>query len=588
MQYLAIVGAMASRKSRRRNGAKKSTPHSIAPDEVATTTDGATPLWMYCIAGLLIFSAVVVAYWHTLGSEFITWDDRDYIYENPLLRGPLGAIWLDLFAKKPHEQFYPVVFSSFWLEYQFVQLDPLLYHATQIALHGINAVLILFLAQSLGAPFFASIVAASLFALHPINVASVAWVSERKNTLSELFSLLALLSYIRFRKRGGPRWYLCAIVAFTLALMSKSIALMLAPTIILTDYFLDRRFCSSSLRRAVPFFALGIVMMFITMGIEQKQALSADPPDFLVRIPIAARALVHYVSKLVIPMDLLPIYPRWSFQPAEVLRNPNYFLAVSTILAAAWMLRRYRQRIDPLVTWSLCSALLSLLPMLGFYYFNYLQHSFVADHFLYHSTVGIFLALGILCDTLLRGVSVPAHAALPDGMKPRRDVSIPRMLGAYAILSAVLVGCGILTTRHASVYRNGEAFWLYTLQGNPESAAGNINLGNHYFRKGDYETSLMYYQQAARILPTHVLTRRSCAQAAEKLGRIDDAVDYYRDAIQAADATHRVLLDIRFEFADFLLKHNFKKEARAEYTAIIARSPGNERAMRALQSIRDE
>ncbi len=543
-------------------------------------------MWEYALASLVIAAATIGVYWNTLGNDFVTWDDADYVYANPLLPGGLGAIWGDFTADKPHEQYYPMVFTSFWIEYCFVKTEPYLYHATQMILHAANAVLLLLVLRQLGVRYFPAVLAAALFALHPINVCSVAWVTERKNTLSELFVLLALLLYLRFRRRAGSWRYVTALFCFALALLSKSAVISLVPILIITDRLLDRRWSVASLKRAVPFFVLAMIMAAVTLSAEQRQAKSSEPLDPQLRPFVAAAALTHYGAKLVTPTDLLPVYPRWSDNPATVLSEPRYVVSMLLVLVSGVLIYVYRRKLGGTVLWGLAVFLLMTLPTLGFKNFNFLQHSFVSDHFVYHGTPGVFLAFAVLLDRLRRGSGftlAPEETAVDH---PSPGASALRMVSVTLVAVVVVATCAVLTIRQNRVWESGVTMWEYTLLGNPDCFPANQNLGNHYARNGDFETALGYFKETIRINPTHVLRHRDCAHCCRELGRVADAIDYYRRALEVAAETNRLAVRTHTEYADYLLQLGRWQDATREYEAILWKRPDHARARAALRQLR--
>jgi len=556
------------------------------PSLVSARRVCSTPLWQYVLASLVIAAATIGAYANTLGNDFVTWDDADYVYANPLLPAGLGAIWGDFTAEEPHEQYYPMVFTSFWIEYCLVKTEPYLYHATQMVLHAANAVLLILVFRQLGVRYFPSVLAAALFALHPINVCSVAWVTERKNTLSELFVLLALLLYLRFRRRAGWWRYATALLFFALALLSKSAVISLVPILIITDRLLDGRWALASLKRAVPFLVIAMIMTAVTLSAERRQAKSGKPLDPQVRPFVAAAALTHYGIKLANPTELLPVYPRWSDNPATVLSEPRYVVSTLLVITTAVLVYVYRRKLGATVLWGLAVFVLMAFPTLGLKNFNFLQFSFVSDHFIYHGTPGVFLAFAVLLDRLRRGSGfalAPGETAVD---QPSRGTSTLRTAGVVLVAAAILVTCAALTVRQNRVWKNGVTMWEHTLRGNPDCFPANQNLGNHYARNGDFETALGYFQETIRIDPTHILRHRDCAHCCRELGRVADAIDYYRRALHIAEETNRLALRTHTEYADYLFYLGRWEDARREYEAILRKRPDHARARTVLQQLR--
>jgi len=514
-----------------------------------------------------IAALTVGVYWNTLDAGYVNWDDRGYIEQNPLVTGDggLGAIWRDVFADKPREQYYPALFSTYWIEYRIVGAEPRLYHAVQFALHAANALLILLVMRQLGMPLFVAAAVATLFAVHPIHVASVTWLAERKNTLSGLFFWAALLFYIHHRRSPAAWRYAVAIGCFVLALFSKTAVVVLVPILVLTDRLLDGRWTLASFRRATPFFALSVVMTLVTMHVEKLMARGGTPIDVALRPFVAAAALVHYVVKLVAPYPLVPIYPRWGLSLAE----PRYWISLLALAAAAAWLWRIRRRVAPAAWWGIGAFVFAAAPTLGLKHFNFLQYSFVSDHFIYLAAPGFLLVIGLL---LHRLSLVGAPAARP--------AVLPWL--ALGVIAAVL---GLLTVRQNRVWHNPETFWTHTLRYNAECFAAQYNLGNHYNRRGEYEKALERYVEAARIDDRLINTRKSCANCCRRLNRPDEAVEWYRKAVAAGQKKNPRYTRVRLELADYLRSLGRHDEAREHYEAILKVRPNDAGALAGLRAL---
>jgi hypothetical protein len=530
------------------------------------------PLLRWLVAAA-IAAAAVAAYWNTLDCGFVNWDDKPYILENPLVTGDggLAAIWTDGFRQHPTRQYYPLVWTTYWIEHRLARDLPRVIHATQLALHAATAATVWFMLLWLGAPPLAAATAALLFALHPINVASVAWMAERKNTLSGLCFWLSLTAYLQFR-RGGNTWrYVVSLVLFQLALFAKTASVVMVPILLLTDRVLAGRWQARSLLRALPFALLSLVMGAITVRVESLHAKSGEPIAILLRPLVTCAALVHEIAKTFWPLHLVGVYPRWP----ESLAWPRYWLSAGIVLAVCLLLWRFRRSIPPLVWWGVGVFVLGQALTLGFIHFNYLQFSFVADHFLYLASVGLFQLVGLAVDWLARGRR-DAPAAL----------RTPRCWVVATGTAAVLATLGVLTIRQNRVWSGTETFWRHTLAANPDCYSGNLNLGNHYFAARNYSAALPLYLEAVRIDPTMIITHRSVARTAAALGRTDEAIVYYRSGIEAQQRKQPKGVGMRLELADYLKGLGRLEEALREYNAALDMRPNHPEATRAAADVR--
>jgi hypothetical protein len=360
-------------------------------------------------ACLLIAAAAIVAYIPAFNDGFMrSWDDGVFITGNKILQAPdaLRQIWstLDLPRGYPN---YPLVFTLLRLEYISWGLNPAGYHAVNILLHALNGLLLFFVLRSLRASQGLSLVVALLFALHPMQVESVAWITELKNVLFAAFFLGAFLAYRRFRERSSWRTYLLCLILFVCALLSKTTAITLVASLFLADWIIDgRRKLRDSLPLA-PLLALGSLAAYLTTLVEYAET---SPPVALALRPfLVARTFWFYAGKLLWPHPLLPVYQRWpGIQPyrpeeAEAL-SAGFIVALLALLAALVLLWVLRRRIPPLALWGLGHFAVTMLPTLGVMHFAYQTHTFVADRYVYVALPGFFLGIGALFALSIRKV----------------------------------------------------------------------------------------------------------------------------------------------------------------------------------------
>ncbi len=580
----------------RSKGPKK--PRQVPAAEPIVPAPAPVPGNWYWLVSVLIVAAMIGLYWNIQGNEFLTFDDRKYIYENELVTGDggLAAIWGDLWNEKPKLHYRPVTFSIFWIEHALVGLRPPntedrefvnipahpLYHWTQVLFHAATAILILFVLRALRAPFLAAAFAAVCFAVHPVNVASVAWMAELKNVVSGLLFWLALLFYVLSRRRsdepagraGAPWLYAAAVAVFALALLAKVAAVVLAPILIVTDRLLDRRWSWGAVLRSAPFFALGLLAAQLTAIREASIAKSWEPIDMLLRPFIAVAALVHYVVKMFVPIKQAIIYPRW----AESLSEPRYWISLVVVIVATILIWRYRAWLGDLWLWALALFLLSVAPVLGIKYFIWMQFAFVSDHYMYYGAPGVLLLAGLLLARWCARESAEADGARHHG-------------GRLAVVSVVcllaLAGCGVRTVQQNRTWKNNVTLWTHTLRLSPDCVVCNLNMGNHYARTGDHERALQHYKEFARVRPDYIRAWTACARQARQLGLTDEVITYYQQAIAAAEAKDRPTNRIQLEYADYLQTIGLFRQALAQYEAALAKRPPNAAAIdRVIEQIR--
>ncbi|HEY3241764.1 MAG TPA: tetratricopeptide repeat protein [Phycisphaerae bacterium] len=429
--------------------------------------------WRLGWFGRLIPLVALATFLPSLRNGFTGWDDSPYIVSNPHMTTPGGLrrIW----TTPESEQYYPLTFTSYWLEYRLWGTNALGYHATNTVLHAINALLVLLWLRAMRAPRWAALTVGLLFAVHPVQTMTVAWIAERKNLLSCMFVLVSLLSWLRFR-RGGERWYAAALIAFAAALLSKSAVLTLPLALVALDRLVLRTSWRSSLLRILPMLALSVISTLVTVFFEQKFLM--HPPQPGVRPLIAAAAIWFYAFKLLIPAGLLPIYQLW--QPS--VRSVLWWLPLLGLLAGALVLWRARRRLDALVAYGLIHFVVFLLPTLGLVPFGNLAVTYVSDHYLYIACIGFFLAVV----TAFGRTRIVARA-------PRAAIALATGLAIVAYI--------VVTEIYIPVFKDPPAMWERTLTGNPECFPAQAGLGRYYAQRQDWQPALDHFRRALAILP---------------------------------------------------------------------------------------
>lgn len=468
--------------------------------------------------GFLLVGITLFAYSSAISGGFI-WDDDDYVIENPTLRSAEGlrSIWLDPSATP---QYYPLVHSSFWIEYQLWGLWPAGYHTVNVLLHIGNALLLWRLLARLEVP--AAWLAAMVFAVHPVHVESVAWITERKNVLSGFFYFTAVLSFLRYwnfsdedfstatRRRG---WYVISAICFLFAMWSKTVTATLPAALCVLIWWKRGRIQPRVLLVLSPMFVVGISLGLLTVWLEKHQ-VGAEGIDWelslIDRCLIAGRAILFYAGKLVWPVELTFIYPRWQIDSTALWQYTFPALVVATIVLL-WL---YRHRLGrgPLAAVLFFAG--TLFPALGFFDVYPMRFSFVADHFQYLASIGL-IALII--------------AAAAYGSK--------RVFSTAPVLPKVLAGLMVLalatlTWQQGRIYQGLEILWRDTLDKNWGAFLAHNNLGALLNRRGDYAEAEFHLREAVRIKPDFVDSQVNLGKAYEGQGELQKAEQSYRQATE--------------------------------------------------------
>ncbi len=460
--------------------------------------------WLFG-AGLLV--AVVLVYQPAWNGGFL-WDDAAHL-TRPELRswGGLWRIWFDPGATQQH---YPLVHSAFWVQHRLWGEGPVGYHLVNIVLHAAVALLAASTLRRLSVP--GAWLAAAIFALHPVHVESVAWISELKNTLSAALYLGAALAWLRFEERREIGPYALALALFVLALCSKTVTATLPAALLLAGWW--RRGGLSwreDVRPLLPFLVLGAAAGLFTAWVERRLVGAEGAPfelSVLERALIAGRASWFYLGKLVWPANLTFIYPRWHVDRA-VWWQYLYPAAALLALATLWAVRkRWRG--------PLSGALFfvgTLVPALGFVNVYPFLFSFVADHFQYLASLG--------------AIAVAAAA-----VAPMLESGRPWRWAGHALCAAGLAALAILTFRQAHLYADAETLYRATIQANPECWMAYNNLAGALIARGQAGEAKGLIERALELRPDYPDAHNNLGLVLAAEGRAGEAIAHYRAALQ--------------------------------------------------------
>jgi len=469
----------------------------------------------------LVTGATLLAYLPTLGGEFI-WNDSDYVTA-PALRplSGLGRIWTDLGAT---QQYYPLLHSAFWLQHRLWGDHPLGYHLVTVLLHAAAAVLFALVLRRLwdagdarerGRYAGVEWLAALLFALHPVHVESVAWITEQKNTLSLIFYLAAALAYLRFDAARRPRTYAAALALFAASLLCKTVTATLPAALLVVLWWRRGRLdWWRDVAPLLPWLVLGAAAGLFSSWVEQAYVGARGVnfhATFPGRVVVAARAIAFYAGHLVWPFDLNFVYPRWTASGAAGW--PWLFpLGVLAAGAGLWALRRRTRA--PLAVFLLFTG--SLFPVLGFVNLYGARYSWVWDHWQYLADLAP-LAL--------------AAVALARAWQP---VAARRPGSGLAAAAALAAGLGALTWAHAGMFHDNETLFRTTLARNPGCWMAHNNLGMVLAaRPGGMPAAIAEYETAIRLDPDDAEAHVNLGAAwVWQPGRLDDAIAQYQTALR--------------------------------------------------------
>ena len=565
--------------------------------------------------GLCLIAATFIAYLPLRHAGFI-WDDETYVTNNPLLTDSNGW-WRIWFSQHRQSQYFPLVFTTFRLEYALWGLAPLGYHIVNLLLHCTNVLLVWTVLRRL-MPSGAWL-AAAVFALHPVQVESVAWVTELKNTESTLFYLLAVLAWMNFlRPDTRRRWlfYGLAMLSHILALSAKTTACTLPAALLLILWIRREPIGWKRIVQVAPFVVVGLAGGLVSIWWERHLGNYGLPAatnyGWVDRILVASRALWFYAGKLIWPAPLVFSYPEWSINP----RDLTQYVWLAGCLGVALLFWWRRKALNRGLVAGVVFFVSALAPVSGVIWIYTFQWSYVADHYQYLACVGLIAPAAALAVRVSRNWPGPARL-------------VP--------LLALIAGLGVLTWRQCAVYRDLETLYRSILAENPESslALNNlsvvlidngrldeaetenrkllamdpdsvkghwnrgmifykrgqvdeaiaeyrvalardpgypqiyINLGTALIEKGQIQEAIGAFQQALALNPDSALAHHALGATLARTGQLDDAILQYRKALDIQPRDARV----QFEFANLLLQSGKVDEAIAHYRTGLKLAP---------------
>lgn len=490
------------------------------------------------LACLWIYSPVYHGEW--------LWDDDYLLTDNAVVQSPDG-LW-KIWFKPATADYFPLTMSALWLQWKFFGPDSTGYHIVSIVLHALGAGLVWRLLVKIGVP--GAWVAGMVFAVHPLAVESVAWVSELKNTFSLPFFLVAACFFVRFVESG--RWlpYALTLAFFLAAMLAKSSAVMFPVAMLLYIWWRRGAIGWRDLRMAAPFFLVSLLLGLVTLHFQHSRAIGDEPipiGGFDSRTAIAGLAILFYLLKILWPIPLVPIYPQWQADPPEFWQ----FLPWPVLAAALFFFWIKRN------TWGRHALLgigfygIMLLPVLGFVAMSYMRVSWVADHFLYIPMIGIVALV------------VAAGARIFEASRARWKLPLA------AATAAILFALALLSHRYAEVWENEDKLWTYTLRHNWNSWQAHNRLGAREFNRGHVDVALEHFRTATRLRPDLAETQNNLGSAVLAKKDTQRAIQHFREALRLSPG----IVAIQSNLANALVLDGQIEEARGLYGDLSRRFP---------------
>ena len=463
-------------------------------------------------AGLVLL--VLASYLPAMLWGGLVWDDRVWSRAAAVLDwSGLWTIWFSpsLIEKELH--YWPLVYTTFWLEHKIWGLAPAGYHVVNVILHAVNTVLLWRVLGRLSLP--GAGLAAAVFAVHPLHVESVAWIIERKDLLSALFYLSAVLAWLSYLE-SRERWrYGLVLLLFAAGLLSKSIVVTLPAALLIVQWWREGVTTGRDVLRVAPLFLLGLLIVVGDLNFYwARRELGSLDYSFVERLLIAGRALWFYAGKLVWPTDLAVVYPLWDIR-ADDVRAWLYPVSALGLAVLLWLLRRRIGR-GPLAGAVYFAVTLS--PMLGFVDFGYMQYSFVADRFQYLAGIGL---IAVAAGAAWVGVS--RLSEFSGWTNFQRLAALP--------LGIMLLLLGTQTWRQSHIYADKLVFNRHIIAHNPGARGAHQNLAVELVKRGRTEEALPHARVSVRQYPDCSDCHGVLGLALIRLGRLDEAEPHVRRAL---------------------------------------------------------
>jgi tetratricopeptide (TPR) repeat protein len=497
---------MAISSNDQRNSPEEPQPAPAGTDEISFL-GFVIPGWKTLLPAFVIVAAAFWIYRPVLHGDWV-WDDIQLVAANPNLRG-LHGLW-DIWFAPPLTDYWPLTFTLFWFILHILGPSSLGFHLASLLLHLANCFLIWRLFNRLGMRW--GWLGALIFAVHPLTVESVAWISETKNTFSLLFYLLAFDAWLD-EEEGKRRGYWRSLFFYLAALLCKSSTIMLPTVFLLYAWWKHDRVTWPDLRKTLPFFGLAVILGLVSVYLQNSHPLlDAPKPDSLFsRVTAAFLTIPFYLGKFLVPTGLVIIYPRWKLESPSLLQLLPIPIVLG-VLALLWSQRRAAWGRHTL--FGLGFFLFNLFPVMGIIPISYMIVSWVADHFVYLPMIGL-IGLAVL------GLET-AYARWAPALRPV-------ILGFCVCFLALFAW---QSHRYSAVFVNQKTLWTYALPRNPGAWAVHFNLGIAYGSMGLMEESIEQYQEALKIDPHFFGAHNDLGVDFAKTDRLPEAVEQFEEALK--------------------------------------------------------
>lgn len=505
-------------------------------------------------AALVIVIVTAICFSSVLDNDFTNWDDHKYILQNPLIKSFSLQNTKNIFSTYLVGDYDPLAVLSFSIDYTFSGLNPGGYHLTNVILHTVNSLLVLFLAFILSGKILVSLVCSLLFCIHPLHVESVAWTVGRGWLLSTLFYLLTIISYIHYKKKESIFFYVLALFWFALSLFSKSMGITLPLVLFAFDYWEKRKLDQKSILEKIPFLALSVIFSLIVIGIRKTDGTGLYGMHWpmiaiasLGNILTSMTSIVFYLSKTLVPVQLSALY---AASGSIYLLSP-VFLAKIIIVVALTAVVFYSRKYKKVILFSTLFFLISILPFLQIITFGVAA---VADRYMYVPSIGLFFLAGAAFETIYS-----------NGVPPRAARKV--LLSLAFCLIVVLFG--FLTHQRCDIWQNSITLWEDVKKSNPDNPIVLINLGNALTQKGRFDEAISEYRKILAHDANNAEALLNLGVAYSKKGNLESAISVFNKIVSMNPKNAKALNLIGAQYA---MEKRFE-EATAAFQKAVSQDP---------------
>jgi len=505
-------------------------------------------VWWFGVVG---FVGLMLLYFPACRGGFI-WDDDVMLTDNVLVKGGWGGL-LDIWFSTKMVDYFPMTSTSFWVEWHVWGNHAAGYHLTNVLLHAGSVFLLWRVLRVLKIP--GAWLGAMLFAVHPVCVASVAWIAERKNTLSMVFYLLSILLFLQFEEAGRKKLYWFSLGAFVFALLSKTSVVVLPIVLLICVWWMHSRIDRGALLRIVPYFIVAVALGLVTVWFQVYRGIGAfnipNSDSFLVRLLGGSWAVWFYLFHAVAPIGLTMIYPRWLINPASLAT----YLPLIVMVVVFTVLWRFRKTWGRSLLFVLAYSVATVLPVLGFFNIGFLAYSRASDHWQYLQIIGpvALLAAGI--------VSLGAA---------RR-----------ALASIVVVILAALSWNHQRAFLSSTTLWTDVLSKNPTAWVAHDGIGVELVGGGKVDEAIKHYRTAIELNDHDPMSHANLATALSMKGQLVEAERQFRESLWL----NPDIAWVHGSFAVTLALMGRQDEAMAECRSVLKLRPDDEGALETMGTL---